>query len=229
MFGFNSYTKPGKGIGKNEPKKTGFDLFFDIFKREFWAICGLNLLFIVCCLPIVTIGASYAAMHSVLVKMVRDTPILLMADFKKGFKDNFKQGTIAMFINILCCAFLFIAYFFYLEVFPVLSYVIIGVTAIITMFGNYVFPLLVSVELPLKAIYKNSVMIGMLCLGQTVLNVIYFYGIITLGVLMFPVSIPYVIFIGFSLSALVNCFMAYKGIKKYAIAPPPPEEIVDEQ
>ena len=54
----------------------------------------LNLLMIVLCLPIVTAGAAFTAMHYVLLKMVRDEDSYLLKSFFKSFKLNFRQATI---------------------------------------------------------------------------------------------------------------------------------------
>lgn len=224
MFGFNSYTRPGKGIDKDEPEKKGIALFYDILMREFWHFCGINALFILGCLPIVTIGASYAALNSVIIKMIRDVPIYAFEDFKLGFKNNFKQGTIAMLINALIGVLVYIAYMFYLQEAPTLTYFVIAVAVLLLLFGNYVYPLLVSVELPLKGVYQNSFMIGMLCLFYSILNLVLGIGVFVLGVLMFPISIFYILTIGFAFSAFINCFITYKGIKRYA---EPPTDIED--
>lgn len=63
-------------------------------------ICA-NLLFILFSLPVVTVGASYAALYHVMLKTLRsDGNINPFKQFWKGFKSNFKQATIA-FISIV--------------------------------------------------------------------------------------------------------------------------------
>lgn len=42
---FGGYMKPGKGVDKNEPKKKGFFLFFEIIIRKFTKFLGLNCLY----------------------------------------------------------------------------------------------------------------------------------------------------------------------------------------
>ena len=44
IFG-GGYDKPGKGVYKNEPKKKGFFLFFDIVIRKFTKFLGANCLY----------------------------------------------------------------------------------------------------------------------------------------------------------------------------------------
>ena len=58
----------------------------------------LNLLFIICCIPIVTIGASITAMYYVTLKMVRNEESYLFRSFFKSFKQNLKQSTVIWLI-----------------------------------------------------------------------------------------------------------------------------------
>ncbi len=43
FFGMFNFDKPGRGVGKDAPRKKGFFLFFEIFLRKFWRICSLSL------------------------------------------------------------------------------------------------------------------------------------------------------------------------------------------
>lgn len=61
----------------------------------------LNLVTLLCCLPVVTIGASLTAMHYVLLKMVRNEESYIVRSFFKSFKENFKQATVIWLIILL--------------------------------------------------------------------------------------------------------------------------------
>ena len=61
----------------------------------------LNLLCIVCCIPIVTIGPAITAMFYVTMKMVRNEESYIVKGFFHSFKENLKQGII---INIIVLA-----------------------------------------------------------------------------------------------------------------------------
>ena len=53
----------------------------------------LNLIFLLCCLPIVTIGPALTAMYYVNIKVLRDEePSSVIKCFFRSFKENFKQG-----------------------------------------------------------------------------------------------------------------------------------------
>lgn len=53
----------------------------------------LNILFLICCIPIVTIGAASTALYTVTMKSVRDEESYVIRSYFKAFKDNFKIGT----------------------------------------------------------------------------------------------------------------------------------------
>ncbi len=52
----------------------------------------LSILWLVCCLPVITIGPSTAAMYYVALKWARKEEIKISAAFFDAFKKNFKQG-----------------------------------------------------------------------------------------------------------------------------------------
>ena len=47
----------------------------------------LNILTVVCCIPVITTGASLTAMHYVALKMARNEECYIARDFFKSFKD----------------------------------------------------------------------------------------------------------------------------------------------
>ncbi|MBR3077718.1 MAG: YesL family protein [Oscillospiraceae bacterium] len=59
-------------------------------------IIGANLMFVLFCMPVVTIGAAWAALDHVMLKTLRGDGVLNpFKQFWAGFKSNFKQATIA--------------------------------------------------------------------------------------------------------------------------------------
>jgi len=61
----------------------------------------LNLLFLVCCIPVVTIGAAITAMYYVAGKMVENKEGYIFKGFFKAFKENFKQSTAIWLILLI--------------------------------------------------------------------------------------------------------------------------------
>ena len=61
----------------------------------------VNLLFIICSLPIVTIGASTTALYGVTKKMASNSEGYIFRSYFKLFKENFKQSTIMWIILLV--------------------------------------------------------------------------------------------------------------------------------
>lgn len=74
------------------------------YGAKLWDMMWLNVLTLICSIPIITAGPSLAAMHYVLLKIYRDEESGITKLFFKSFCQNFKQGII---IQIL---FLIVAY-----------------------------------------------------------------------------------------------------------------------
>jgi len=54
----------------------------------------LNIITLICMVPVVTIGAALTAMHSVLLRMVRNRETHVVQSYFQSFRDNFKQSTL---------------------------------------------------------------------------------------------------------------------------------------
>ncbi|MBO5454618.1 MAG: DUF624 domain-containing protein [Clostridia bacterium] len=48
---FHNYSKPGKGVNKNEKQKKGIALFQELFTRKFWSYLLLNVIYFISALP----------------------------------------------------------------------------------------------------------------------------------------------------------------------------------
>ena len=64
------------------------------FIGKFWDLLIIHILWVICCIPIVTVGAATTAMYYVTLRLVRDDDGYTIRSFFKSFKENFKQATI---------------------------------------------------------------------------------------------------------------------------------------
>ena len=67
---------------------------FFVFMGRVADLILLNILCILCCIPIVTAGASITALYYVTLKMARDEESYIIRSFFCSFKQNFKQSTL---------------------------------------------------------------------------------------------------------------------------------------
>lgn len=89
------------------PRQLGAALLH--FLEIFADLCIVSAYWLVCCIPIVTIGASSAALYSTVTKVIRDESGTLTRTFFSEFRENLKQGIFLSLIFAGSCAVL-IAY-----------------------------------------------------------------------------------------------------------------------
>lgn len=51
FFGIGDFTKEGKGVDKDAPKKRGLFAFFELYFRKLGRLCKLNMLYVLACIP----------------------------------------------------------------------------------------------------------------------------------------------------------------------------------
>ena len=85
------------------PLRSIFDMdsgFFRVLSRVA-DLMILNIVFLVCCIPIITIGPALTAMHYVTLKMAENEEGYIVRGFFKSFRQNFRQATIIWVILLL--------------------------------------------------------------------------------------------------------------------------------
>ncbi|MBR1742107.1 MAG: YesL family protein [Lachnospiraceae bacterium] len=65
-----------------------------IFLGNIFNLMLLNVLTLLCCLPVITIGASLTAMHHVLITGIEEKNGNVIRPFFRAFRENFMQSTI---------------------------------------------------------------------------------------------------------------------------------------
>ena len=70
----------------------------------------LNVLTVLFCIPVVTAGASLAAMHYIFMEMIEERGGPLVTEFWKRFKENLKNATPIWLIMLAAAVFLYVDY-----------------------------------------------------------------------------------------------------------------------
>jgi Predicted integral membrane protein len=151
-----------------EQAKTKFNLFTTV--DRFGDLFFLNILFVLTSIPIITMGASIAAMYSVVLKMAKNEEGPVSREYFGAFKKNFKQSTICWIIILI------IGVIVYLEYGTMLSagqsttgdilMVLIGIEMIIlTVTLPLLFPLIVRYENTTGKMFLNSFILAVSNLG----------------------------------------------------------------
>ncbi len=176
--------------------------------------CYLNLLWLLCSLPIVTIGAATTALYYTSLKIIRDEEGHVGAAFFRSFKENFKQGTVLWLIMLAAGLFLgadgYILYHLRkisegpaAVLWTLVLAVVIAAAIVYVIVLLYLFPLLASVSNTNAAMLKNSFLIGTHYLFATILVFAVHFAMFFVAVAWFT---PILVF-GEGLCALISAWL----------------------
>lgn len=198
----------------------------------------LNLLCIVCCIPVVTIGPSIAAMFYVTLKMVRNEESYIVRGFFKSFKQNLKQGIV---INLIMLVAALLLYFDISicrstpgTIGKVLMVLFMMILVVYLMIFLYIYPVLAKFYNTIKNTFINAFLMSIRHLPYTALMIL----VTAAPVLVFFIPsarvqsmvILLLVLIGFSGIAYINSHFFVKIFDKYIpeeTSEPNPDSVVD--
>lgn len=153
-------------MAEPEERESFLARFLDTFGNLFI----LNIIYVLCCLPVVTIGAATTALYYVALKMVKKEEGPIIKSFWKAFKSNFKKGTLAWLIVLAVMLVLWAEYLLVLTVEGTLStfyLVVMTVELVATAFTlPFLFPLIARYENTLWNTIKNSLLLSISNFGS---------------------------------------------------------------
>ena len=211
-----------------------FNLSDNPVMRGLGRLCDLmilNILFIICSIPIFTMGASITALYSVLLKMVKNEEGYIFKGFLKAFKDNFKRSTILWLIYLAAVIIIVIdiriAFVINIPVLQNILLVIFSLAGVMTFFiGLYLFPMSARYENTIRGTIKNSLLISVGRLPYTILlGVIHIAPIfiILLSAETFVIGITLFFFVGFAVVAMLSSMV----LRKVFVIMDPKDELDD--
>ena len=201
----------------------GYDSkFFEILGKV-TDIVILNFLFMISCIPIVTIGASLSAMYSVSMRMANDDEPYVVREFIKRFKENFKVSTIVWILLVIVGSVLAVdMYFSNIISNEVISnifrfvFTMIGIVFVFVL--SYVFPIISKFDNTIKNTLKNSILISIQNLPYTLLIVMVNLSpliIICIFKSFWGYAVFYYTVIGFGIISYINSILLNKILNKY--------------
>ena len=121
----------------------------------------LNVLWLICSLPIITIGASGAALYSVLFKMVEDKDTRITRQFFAAFRGNARRATgiwLILLVVIGLCAF-DLCFAEWMDSFLWKMVAVLGLQ-IVGMICTFLFPLLARYENTWRNQLRNALLLS---------------------------------------------------------------------
>lgn len=175
----------------------------------------LNILWFMCCIPVVTAGAATTALYYVTLKMAKNEEGGITKSFFKAFKENFKQSTIVWLILLALGIVLGIDGYvlwhmsFENAFWTVITAIFLVAAAAYLIVVMYIFPLMARFDNTIFAMFKNSLFIGMRFLLCTALVAVIHFAMLFVIINLFT---PAVIF-GEGLCAFLSSYFLANILK----------------
>lgn len=151
----------------------------------------LGILWVVCSLPVFTIGASSAAFYYAYNKCICQKTGYVFRTFFAGFKSNFKQAT-QIWLIVLCISLVLAADWYLLHLIentpslvPVIRTLLVAAMAVVIIWTLYLFPYLSHFENTNRIILKNCALIAVANIPQSILLLVLFF-LLGVGFVSFP-------------------------------------------
>lgn len=149
----------------------------------------MNALFLICSIPIFTIGASAAALHKVTQEIACDEDQGILKTFFKAFRSNFKQATVSwllvlVFFAGIGCNLLLVQTFCTGTLSMVLRCLLGAASILVLAEASFLFPLIVRYDNTLREHAVNAGILAVVKLPRTIALVL----LNLLPVLIFMIS-----------------------------------------
>lgn len=185
----------------------------------------LNVLWIICSIPIFTIGASTTAVYYVTLRLVRDEDGQTIRCFFRSFKENFRQATVLWLLILLTGIVLGFDMYFFLQImtgdsaFRTVLTAVIGAMIIIWLFIVwYLFPVQSRFYNPIKKTIYNAFFMSIRHCFQTIAMLVLDVLLLLAGYLSLyyaPQFSALGFMFGFPLIAFVNSYFFDRIFKNY--------------
>lgn len=183
-------------------------------------ICDMlfaSIIFILFCLPVITIGPASTALYYAVVKVIRRERGYLFREFFRSFKLNFKRATI---VGVILTVVFIILGFDLLYAWgltapdsnqgSLLMGVFVGITFLAVSFTIYAFPILSRFDMTVKQLVKAAAFMSMRHIPSTILMIAVNAIAVIIVIFFFPFM-----FIAPAVTVFVNSFIMERVLKKY--------------
>ncbi len=197
-----------------------YDSKFGRFFLKLSYACCLNFLWFICCLPVITIGASTTALYYTSFKIAKDEGSFITTMFFRSFRQNFKQATVIWLIMLVTGAIIGADAILLNRlhqtttgaaavVWTLLLAVIFACMIFYAIVLFHIFPLLSIASNTTPNMFKNAFLIGTHYLFVTLLVVFVHYAMFFLVVNIFT---PFIVF-GEGLCAVICAHILLKILR----------------
>lgn len=171
------------------------DGYFGRFMSVAWDVIWVGLLWLICSLPIITLGASTTAAYYAMSKSVRHKTGYVSKEFFRSFKLNFKNSTILTFVFILLAGVIAIDVWYVWnhdnKTNSAIFVVLMGIAFCIACITVYVCPLLSRFEKKNFDLVKMAAVVAFKYLPISI-GIIIVFALVCIGVWLMPWAVFFI-------------------------------------
>ena len=171
----------------------------------------LNLLTLLCCVPVITSGAAFTAMNDVVIRIIRQEESGILKNYGRAFRQNLKKGCLFGLMLLAASGLLYFDYLCALAYAPMFRYGIAALAVLVLAVSIYTFALLARYENSLGRTMKNAVMLAVGYFPRTLGMVVFTTALWLLCIRYYRVGAPILFMFGFSLPCYV-CIVLMRPI-----------------
>lgn len=207
-----------------EVPREGFRGYVNLYLTYFWQLIFVNLVFLLACIPVVTIPAAFTALNRVCIKLIHDRYTLVWLEFRdefcRSFGRSFKIGL--PFVPVFFLSYYLLSLGMTNGGNPY-GMLFSGVGLLVGLLGlavfQYAFVLNAALDLPAWAILKNSRALTFLGLKYTIgiLGITCFVDVAML--FGFPISLVLLVLGVPTLVQFIVCCLGNIPMQKWIVEP----------
>ena len=170
-------------------------------------LLAMNILALLCCLPIFTAGAGLTAMNDLTIHLARQEEAYIIKPFIRSFRENWKQSTLLWLIFLAAGAILYFDYHASAVYAPLLRYPIAAIGILLLALAMYVFALQARYENTVGGTLKNAVSLAIVYFPRTLGIVVFTLAFWLLALRFYRIGAPVLLLFGLSLPCYVSALL----------------------
>lgn len=206
--------------------------FFNLDNKLFQSVSkavdylSLSLLWVICCIPVVTVGAASTAVYYTINKVIRHGRGYLWSEYWHAFRVNFKQATLAWLVVLAALAVMVIDSAFMRQLADagqntgILSVVFLLLFFLVLVWAGYLFSYIARFENTLRQTFKNTAFMAVVHLPWSLLILV----LVVISCLAVYVIFPLILVVPAIYAGLLNQILE-RIFKKYMT----PEDLAEEE
>lgn len=188
--------------------------------ERIYQILLLNIIFVISCLPIITIGVATASAYGTAYKMITHSEGVLYKEYFRQLKVNAKPATKMWMLMLMTIGVGFL-FFPYIQVFmignKIAYYLLMLLLTFLILMSLYVFPLIARFDNTMFGTIINAMILSLKHLPQSIIVFFITVG----GIVIVPIFLPKLLFAwlftGIGTVIYINSNVLIKVFNKYDI------------